>query len=168
MNAGWSEKVVIRSAFLPRFLRWAVGFQIGIIAITAMAVVVNGLQGRELFSRVDPVVQAQPSVVFAVLAVLIAVRRRNVGAAEITAAGIRPFGRAARWDRRYPWPMVELVLVRSGLVGNRWLEVCPAGEPKFILTARPTDPVAVLDALERFAGPEHPLTLAYSHLTERP
>jgi hypothetical protein len=157
-----SVRVVIRSAFVPRFLRWTVGFQLGIIALTALGVLVNGLQGRELFTRVDPFVLVQPSVVFAVLAVFIALRRRSVGAAEITAAGIRPFTRSVRWDRRYPWPLVELVRVRAGLVGNRWLEVCPTGEPKFILTARPTRPAEVLDALERFAGPDHPLTRAYA------
>lgn len=49
---------------------------------------------------------------------------------------------------------------RHGSVGNRWLEVIPAGVPPFPVTPYPTDPTGVLEAVEEFAGPDHPLTRA--------
>lgn len=56
--------------------------------------------------------------------------------------------------------------MKAGPFGNRWLEVTPDYATPFKLTAHPTDPAAVLEALERFAGEHHPLTRAYATLLE--
>lgn len=154
------ERVAYRAGFLPRFLRWAVALQVGFGFLVGLGVVLRGLNGRPLSSPGEGEALAGLSAVFAVMALGIALRRRNFGGAEITPAGIRPFNRAARWDRRYPWSMVETVRVKAGLVGNRWFEVCPTGEPAFILTASPANTAEVVDALECYAGPDHPLTRA--------
>jgi hypothetical protein len=154
------ERVIIRTRFWPRLLRWAVGLQLCFALLVGLGVVLRGLNGRPLSSPGEAEALAGLSAVFAVIALLISVRRRNLGRAEITPAGIRPFNRAGRWDRRYPWSMVETVRVKAGLLGNRWLEVCPTGEPYFNLTAYPANTAEVVDALERLAGPDHPLTRA--------
>lgn len=168
MSAEGVEKVFIRAHYWLRVLRWAVGFQIGLALLLGFSLASRGLSGGLTLSADDIYVLAVGSIGLTLLALLTARRRRDVGAADMTVAGIRPLNRASRWDRRYPWAMLETVRIRVGLIGNRWLEVCPTGEPKFVLTARPTDPVGVLDALERFAGPEHPLTRAYAQLLDRP
>jgi hypothetical protein len=157
------ERVVIRSRFWPRFLRWAVGWQLLISLFAVLVVLARGLNGRPLGSPHEVPALGVTSAVFALIALGLAVRRRNVDAAEITPDGVLPQEIWGGWARVYPWAAIESVRVRSGIVGNRWLEVVPTGGPKFIVTASPTDPAGVLDALERFAGQDHPLTLAFAH-----
>lgn len=78
----------------------------------------------------------------------------------LTPTGICPYALRHGWDIRYRWAEVETVRVKAGPFGNRWLEVVPSDAPPFKLTARPIHSAEVLDALERFAGPDHPLTQA--------
>lgn len=166
MNPTRPVRVVIRSRFWPRFLRWAVGLQIVLGLSVGFVVLMRGVNGRSLFSSGEWMGWATVSAMFAAMALGLAVRRRNVGAAEITPAGIRSFDRVELWYISYPWPLIETVRVRAGLVGNRWLLVGVTDGPTFVVTASPADPIAVLDALERFAGPEHPLTRAFTVIVE--
>ncbi len=154
------DRVVIRSRFWPRFLRWAVGLQLGLALLHLVGLVIEGVRGRGWMPTEVALSMGIVSVVLAALALVIAAGRWNVEAADIIPRGIRPLRRASRWDRRYPWALIESVRVKVGPFGNRWLEVVPLSEPPFKLTARPSDPDGVLDALEQFAGPDHPLTRA--------
>lgn len=154
--------VHIRSRFWPRFLRWAVGFQFGWALFIAVGVAVRVLDGDGL-----PPIELVPgwgfvSGVLALLALFIAYRRRNLGCAEITPRGVRTLS-----PRMFhSWACLGTIRVKAGPLGNRWLEVMPDYAPPFKLTAHPTDPAAVLDALERFAGEHHPLTRAYATLLD--
>lgn len=166
MTADEPIRVIIRSRFWPRFLRWAVGLQLGLVLPLGLGLVSRGLQGVEQMAPREFGVLAVSSASLAVVAAAIAIRRRNVGAAEINPSGIRPFTDRGRRPPWHHWEELDSVLVRSGLVGNRWLVVCPFGKSSFVLTARPIDPTSVLDALERFAGPDHPLTLAMAEVVD--
>lgn len=160
-----AERVAIRPRFWPRYLRWAVGGQTLLAALVGPVVVVRGLNGVPLLEPHEPTFWGGLSGLAAVLAVVLAVRRRNLGRADISARGIRPF-RLYDPDTLYRWAEIATVRVRQGPVGNRWLEVVPAGRPPFPVTAYPTDPTGVLEALEEFAGPDHPLTRAVGAIVE--
>jgi len=163
-----TEKVPIRAPFWSRYFRWAVVFQIGWAFFLGFGLLLRGVGGDWQLREELVYAWAIVSGVLAVLALFIAFRRRHLGCAEITPAGIRPYTIRHGWDIRYRWAEMETVRVKAGPFGNRWLEVVPKDAPPFKLTARPTDPLGVLDALERFAGPDHPLTQAYATLLSDP
>ncbi len=157
------DRVLIRSRFWPRFLRWAVGFQFAFALLVGTGVASRGLNGEPLASLKDIFSWAVTAALLGGFCLVLAFRRRNFKAAEITPRGIRPL------DPRnfHSWACLGTVRVKVGPFGNRWLQVNPDYAPPFVLTARPHDPDGVLDALERFAGPDHPLTQAYSTLLDK-
>lgn len=154
-----AERVAIRPRFWPRFLRWGVGCQLVLGLLVGPVVVIRGLNETPLIEPAERIALASFSVFLGLGALGMAVRRRNLGRADISARGIRPY-RLYGTDMLYRWAEIATVRVRQGPVGNRWLEVVPAGEPPFPVTVYPTDPTGVLEALEEFAGPDHPLTRA--------
>ena len=159
-----TDRVLIRSRFWPRYFRWALAFQFGWVLYLGIGVAIRVLNGQGLPPIESVLAWGIVSGVLAVMSLVLAAGRWNVDAADIIPRGIRPLRRASRWDRRYPWALIETVRVKAGPFGNRWLEVVPRDEPPFKLPARPSDPDAVLEALEQFAGPDHPLTQAYHAL----
>lgn len=161
------ELVRLRAAFWPRYFRWAVAFQLAVAMLFgfgfALQVVSYGwAPPNDSYWYALGIL----STSMAVVALAAAVRRRDYGCAELTERGVRPFSYRYGWDIRYGWEVLETVRVKAGPFGNRWLEVVPDEHPPFKLTAHPTDPAAVLEALERFAGEHHPLTRAYATLLE--
>ncbi len=154
-----AELVAIRPRFWPRFLRWGGGCQLVLGLLVGPVVVIRGLNETPLIEPAESVVLGTFFILLGLIALGMAVRRRNLGRADISARGIRPY-RLYGTDMLYRWAEIATVRVRQGPLGNRWLEVVPAGEPPFPVTAYPTDPTGVLEALEEFAGPDHPLTRA--------
>jgi hypothetical protein len=136
-----------------------VGTQIVALSLVGPLFLLRGMNGQPIGAN-ELFVFGFISVFFAFVALGFALRRRNIGSAEVSPIGIRPFLTSGGWKWRFRWADIEAVKVRSGPVGNRWLEVEPGTGPRFVLTAYPTDPVGSLEALEHFAGPGHPLTRA--------
>jgi len=161
-----ADRVVIRPRFWPRFMRWAVGFQLAFGLLVGVTVASRGLNGQPLFDLKDGMSWGVTSALLGGFCLFRTLLWRNVEGAELSETGIRPLNRASRWKRRYPWPDVSAVWVRVGWFGKRWIEAQVGDDPPFPLTTRPSNPDAVLDALERFAGPDHPLTLAMAEETE--
>lgn len=160
------ERVPLRARFWPRFFRWAVTFQVLWAAFIGFGMLLRGMSGEwQLPLRALPVL-ATVSGLLAFVSLLAAVRRRNLGCAEITPQGIRPYTIRHNWDIRYRWSEITSVRVMVGPFGNRWLEVIPDSALPFKLTSHPTNVNDVIDALERFAGPEHPLTRAVAEVAE--
>jgi hypothetical protein len=155
-----ADRVVVRARHGPRFLRWAIGFQLGLASFVGSGFVIEGVWGRGWMPVQAVVNLGALTGVSGLLATGITFGRRNTGAAEISPKGIRPL------DPRnfHRWECVGAVRVKAGPFANRWLEVVPNDAPPFVLTARASDPDALLDSLERFAGPDHPLTRAYATL----
>ena len=162
-----TDRVLIRSRFWPRFLRWAVGFQLAFALLVTTTVVSRGLNGEPLVDLDDAIGWGAIAAVLGGFCLVLAFRRRNFEAAEITPAGVWPYLKGWGRDPLFPWALIDTVRVKAGPFGNRWLEVVPTDAPPFKLTARPHDPDGVLDALEQFAGPDHPLTQAYSTLLDK-
>lgn len=160
-----SELTPLRARFWPRYFRWAITLQLGPLLLFGLNILYRGAGGDWDVATEVFVIWAGLSVVLAALALLVAFRRRNLGCAELTPKGIRPYTLRHGWDFRYAWAVIDTVRVKAGPFGNRWLEVVPDGAPPFKLTARPSDSDAVLEALEEYAGPDHPLTQAYHALT---
>ena len=166
MSGDQLTRIPVRARFWPRYFRWAITFQFGPLLLFGLNAVFKGIRGDWALSVDFFLTWGVISVVLALLSLYIAVRRRNLGCAELTPPGIRPYTTRHGWDIRYRWSELETVRVKAGPFGNRWLEVVPTDAPPFKLTARPHDPLEILDAFERFAGPDHPLTLAMAEVTE--
>lgn len=157
-----TEKASIRAPFWSRYFRWAVVFQVAWACFLGFGLLLRGVGGEWELREELVYAWAIVSAVLALLSLVIAFRRRHLGCAEITPRGIRTL-EPRNFHR---WACLDTVRVRAGPFGNRWLEVVPNDAPPFKLTARPLNSLDVLDALERLAGPDHPLTQAYAMLAE--
>lgn len=163
-----TERIFLRARFWSRYFRWAITFQLGWALLLAFVWAMRCIQGGWWMPEQVEMSWVIVAGVLALFALAIAVRRRNLGCAEITPIGIRPYTRRHGWGwgLRYPWAKIYTARLKAGPFGNRWLEVMPLDDTPFKITARPSNPDAVLDALERFAGPDHPLTLAMAEVVE--
>jgi hypothetical protein len=86
--------------------------------------------------------------------------------AELTAAGVRPFYPTGQRHRVFGWDQLSDVRRWNRGVLGRFLWVTPDGGTPFVLPLRPTDPGGFREAVERFAGPDHPLTRAVAEVID--
>ena len=168
MSADEPARVVIRSRFWPLFLRWVVALQLLFALVVVVTAGSRGACGLPLVGQNDPVNWGGTFALLGLSGFAMTAAQRNLDRAHLTLVGIRPARGLWMRGELYPWSQIESVRVKTGRFGIRWLEVWPLTGELFLLTAHLTDPAGVLDALERFAGPNHPLTQAYATLLGDP
>jgi hypothetical protein len=160
VDASQPEQFVVRLAFWPTWLGLVVKSQLLLLAVAVCSIALRGLAGSALLDRDDAVGRSGMHIAVAVCCLGLAGVRRWSIRAVITPDGIRPYLAAGLvYDRRYPWSEVERVERSGGLFGRR-LRVRFAGGIDCVLPVRPVDPDGFREAVERFAGPDHPFTRA--------
>lgn len=155
-----TEQFVVRGRFWPTWFGLVVKSQLLLLVVAACCIASRGLAGTKLFDGDDVVGLSTMHITATVCCLGLDGLRQWSVRAVITPDGIRPYLVAGLvWDRRYPWSEVERVTQCGGLFGRR-LRVEMVGGIECVLPVRPVDPEGFRDALERFAGPDHPLTRA--------
>lgn len=140
-------------------LRWVVIVQavltilVGAFLLVRMVTTTNMLPAEFLCSGLMFV----PATAYALF---LAVRHWSFVRLWLTAAGLGQSGTFIRWQR------VINVRRRYSLLSGWVLVVESDSGGTITLPERPTDPEAFREAVERFAGPDHPLTRAVTEVMD--
>lgn len=154
------ERYIVRPRFWPLWLWIMLPFQGVMVGLLVWGLVMQMQSGDRTIPPVVFLIYGTISALFGLVALPLATLARRRGQAELTVAGIRP--RLAAWeaDRCYSWNEVAVVrVVWVPLLGRR-LYITTEDRTTFFIPYRPADADGFREAVESFAGPDHPLTRA--------
>lgn len=152
MATSAKEMFIVRPRFWPMWLRLTVPVQ----AVTLGLFLLAGVSGNWTWT-VNWEAFGYTSAGLAGGCFLATLRGWMADKSILSPGGVslpRPRGGYFRWGE------LVRVQVRQGLLGNRWLVVLPDDGPSFTLPLRPANVDGYREAVESFAGPDHPLTRA--------
>lgn len=161
------EWFVVRLPFWPTWFRLAGAFQLLLLVVTGCCIAYRGLVGMRLIDWDDVVGLSTGTTAAAVSCVGLVWFGRWTHRVVILPYGVQMHWQNGWVVKFYRWArLVRVTRWGWGVVSGRWLKVWPDIGPGFVL---PLDslPIGDLrDVVERFAGPDHPLTVALGEAAE--
>lgn len=162
------ERFVVRPPFWPLFVRAGLTFQGVMTAVLFVSFVTRVAGGTQLFLPGDPALLATVYGQGTLLTILSAASRWLGSRALLSVEGI--YRTHPLWRRRKDpyiyWSRVELVQRRRSWWLGRWLRVVSEYGEAINLPERPADFDGFREAVERFAGSDHPLARALAEIAE--
>lgn len=159
-------RFVVRPRFWPSWMFFTLAMQAPVSVIIVIALAVRFISRQPLFGWDDALGCSVGFAGSAVGSAVVILTTRGYTGAELTAEGVRPFYPTGKRDRVFAWSEVCQVVRWRRWPTGRMLCVFPVGGSTFMLPERPADLQGFREAVERFAGPDHPLTLAIADIAD--
>lgn len=154
------DRFVVRLRFWPLWVRLNVALQLGGTALLVALFLVRSSKGVPILRPGEPPYFLLQPVLVTVLGTVIAVVLWGCTRTVLTPAGIQWVSPTEGKDWAFGWAeFTEVVRGFDLIAGRSWHLPAPRGKG-VRLPMTPADPIGFREAVERFAGPDHPLTQA--------
>lgn len=159
-------RFVVRSPFWRAWLFSTLTLQLFCLFVVIIAVAWRFTLNQPLFGWDDALGCSVGFAGCAIGSVLVCLVSRWYTGAELTAAGVRPFYPTGQRHHVFGWHQLSHIRRWNRGVFGRFVCVTPDGGAPFVLPLHPTDPDGFREAVERFAGPDHPLARAVAEVVD--